>query len=396
MGRNQRNAHADQNGGAGGGHDAVGGGGGHAHTQDDAADHGQEQGNEYAVPGQDHNTVDDHIGQACHGNGTGNDAGNATGGSHSDGALSSGGQSLQEAHGGDPGLPAEKSDDDAGHDGEGGGILDALLAGADQVDQQNQRQQQIALFQQRLQLRQFFLRQALQPNLFGLQVDGDENTGKVQQCGQYRLQCDLTVGELDIVRHQEGGSTHDGGHDLSAGRGGGFRSSGKLRLVARLFHQRNGYGSRAHGIRHGRSGDNALQSAGYYGNLGRTAGEPANQPIGNLNKVIRNAGALQKCAKDDKHHNKLGADIDGRGENALLPVEQIPDGIVQLAPERGVGQAHGQGIRQEAPGHNEDGQANASAAHLCQSQNADDADDDLVILEMAALLDNGLGVKGII
>ena len=67
-----------------------------------------------------------------------------------------------------------------------------------------------------------------------------------------------------------------------------------------------------------------------------------------------------------------------------------------LAPERGVGQAYGQSIRQEAPGHNEDGQANASAAHLCQSQNADDADDDLVILEMAALLDNGLGVKGII
>ena len=75
-------------------------------------------------------TVDDHIGQTCHGNGTGNDAGNAAGGSHSDGALSSGSQSLQEAHGRDPGLPAEKGDDDAGHDGEGGGMLDALLAGA--------------------------------------------------------------------------------------------------------------------------------------------------------------------------------------------------------------------------------------------------------------------------
>ena len=61
-----------------------------------------------------------------------------------------------------------------------------------------------------------------------------------------------------------------------------------------------------------------------------------------------------------------------------------------------MGQAYGQGIRQKAPGHNEDGQAKASAAHLCQSQNADDADDNLVILEMAALLDNGLGVKGII
>ena len=227
-------------------------------------------------------------------------------------------------------------------------------------------------------------------------MDGDENTGKVQQRGQHRLQRDLTVGKLDIVRHQEGGSTHDGGHDLPAGRGGGFRGSGKLWLVARLFHQRNGHGSGAHGICHGRAGDNALQGAGHHGNLGGAAGEPAHQSVGHLDEVVGNAGPLQEGPEDDKDHNELGAHVNGGGQNALLAIEQVADGVVQLAPEAGVGKSGSQGVHQEAPGHDQDGQAHASAADLRQRQNAHYTDDDLIGREDAALLDDGLGIGGVI
>ena len=221
-----------------------------------------------------------------------------------------------------------------------------------------------------------------------------EDTRKVQHGGQNRLQGNLTVGNLHIVRHQEGGGAHDGGHDLTAGGSGGFRGSGKFRVIARPLHQGDGHGAGAHGIGHGGAGYHALQRAGYHRHLRRAAGQTAQQRICHIDEEIRNARALQERAEDDEHHDELGADVDGGGENALLAVEQVADDVLDLSPEGGVGKTGGKGVNQEAGRHNQNGQTHASAADLRQSQHAQNADDDLDIGELGALLDNGLGVEG--
>ena len=72
----------------------------------------------------------------------------------------------------------------------------------------------------------------------------------------------------------------------------------------------------------------------------------------------------------------------------------MADDVVELAPQGGIAQTRDQGVGQEAPRHNQNGQAHAPAADLRQCQNADDANDDLVRREPGALLDDGHGVEG--
>ena len=225
-------------------------------------------------------------------------------------------------------------------------------------------------------------------------MDGNENAGKVQNRGQNGFHHNLAVRQLDIIRHQERRGAHNGGHDLAAGGSGSLRGRRELRGVAGLFHKGNGYGAGAHGIGNGGTGHNALKGTGNHRDLGRTAGKAADKGIGNLNEELRNAGTLQERAEDDKHHNKLGAHIDGRGEDTLLAVEQVPHGVGNPPPQRGIGQAHRQGIGQEAQSHDQDGQAHAPAAHLAQGGDAQKTDHDLVPGKIASLLDDGHSVKG--
>ena len=153
VGRDNGHAHTDQDRGAGSGHNAVGRGGGHAHTQNDAADHGQEQSDKGAVACQDNDAVNNHVGKAGHGDGSGNDTRYTAGSRNGDGSLSAGSKRLQQSHGGDPGLPAEQRHKNAGHNGQSRRVLNAPLAGSHQVDEQQQGQQQVGLFQQGFNLR---------------------------------------------------------------------------------------------------------------------------------------------------------------------------------------------------------------------------------------------------
>ena len=224
-------------------------------------------------------------------------------------------------------------------------------------------------------------------------MDGNENTGKVQNRGKDGLCNDLTVRQLDIVRHQERRGTHNGGHNLSAGGSGGLRGSRELRSIAGLFHQRNGHGTGAHGIGNGGTGHDALKGAGNHRHLGRAAGEAAHKSVGNFNEEFRNAGTLQERAKDNEYYNKLGANIDGRGEDALLAVKQVTHGIGNPPPQRRVGKAHRQGIGQEAQRHNQDGQSHTPAAHLAQGRDTYEANCNLIPCKIASLLDNGHSIK---
>ena len=332
MGRNGGHAHANQDGSAGGRHDAVVRGGRHTHAQHDTADHGQEQGNDHAVTSQGHNAVDEHVGKASHGDGARNDSGNATGGGYCDGTLTTSSKGLQQALGGGTVVLIEAGYHDSGNDGNGGGILDAPGVGAHQIDEKHQRQQQVNLLQQRGEPGQLILAQTPQAHLLGFQMDGDEHARKIQHRRQNGFHGDLAVGQVHVVRHQEGGGTHNGRHDLSAGGSGGFRRGSKLRLVAGLFHQRDGDGAGADSVGNGGAGNHALHGADHHRHLGGAAGHPAHGGIGNVNEEIRNARALQERAENDEHHDKLGADIDGGRQDAFLAVEQVADHVVQLAP----------------------------------------------------------------
>ena len=388
VGSHSGNAHTDQNGCAGCGHDAVVCGSGNAHAQNDTAQHGQEQGDDHMAACQGNDAVDHHVCQAGHGDGTGDDTGHTAGCGNGDGTLTAGGQSLQQTLGSDAGFTAEEGHENAGHDGQGSGILDAAGAGANQIDQQHQRSQQVGFFQQRLDLGQLFLGQTPQAKLLGFQMDRDEDACKVQNRRQNGLDDDLGVGNLHIVSHQESGSAHDGGHDLTAGGGGCFGCCGKLRLVAGALHQRNGDGAGAYCVGHRGTGDHAFHGGCHDGNLGRTAGETADNGVGDLNEEISNAGTLQEGTEDDEHHDELGADIDGGGEDTFLAVEQIADSVVQLTPQGGVAEAPDQRINDKDRSHDQNGQTHAAAADFCQGQDADDADDDLIPGEVAALLDD--------
>ena len=387
-------AHPDEDRGAGCRHNAVVGSGGHAHAQHDAANHGQKQCHNHLVTSQGHNAVDQHIGKTGHGDGTGNDACNAAGCGNGNHTLTAGSQSFQQPLGGDAGVLVEQADKNGGDNGQGCGILNGALAGSYQIHQQHQRQQQINLLQQGTDFGQLFLAQTPQALFLGLQVHGDKDSGKVQHSGQDGLDHDLAIGNLDIVRHQECGGAHNGGHDLTAGGGGGFRRSGKFRLIASALHQRDGYGAGANGIGNGGTGNHAFHGAGHHGYLGRAAGEAAHHSIGNVDEEIRNAGTLQESAEDDEHHNELRAHIDGSGEDAFLAVEQVADGIVQFAPQRGIGKSPAQGINQEGAGHNQNGQAHTAAADFRQSQNTHNADDNLIPGKVGALLDDVDGIGG--
>ena len=342
-----------------------------------------------------------------HGDDTGDDTGHAAGGGNGDHALTASGEGFPdhleegeqlclEAIG--PGFfiqqAAEGADGDGHHDGDGGGVLDGLLAGGYQIHQQDQGQQQVNLLQQGHQSGQLPLGQAPQALLLGLQVDGDEDTGEVQHRGQDSLHGDGGIGQLDEVRHQEGGGAHDGGHDLAAGGGGGLSGRGELGLVAGLLHQGDGDGAGANGIGNAGAGDHALKSGGHHGHLCGAAGEAADNSIGDVDEELTDAGALQEGTEDDEHHDELAADIDGGGEDAFLGEEQLAHHTGDPAAEGRIGQAPDQGIDHEAARHDQDGQAHAPAADLAQGQDAHDADGHLIGLELAALHDDGLGVEG--
>ena len=404
--------HFDQDGCAGSGHNAVVGGGGNTHAQHDTAQHGKHQRDDHMITCQSHDAIDQHVGKTRHGDGAGDDAGDAAGGSHGDHALTAGGQRLPDHFAEicqfaqiflagllkETGLQqaAEGADENGSNDGDGGGILNGFLIGGHQINQQHQRRQQVDLLQQGFQLGEFFFGQTPKIVLLGFQMDGDENAGEIEHSRQDGADGNIGIRNAHKVRHQESGRAQNGRHDLTAGGGGGFRCGGEFRLVAGFLHQRNGDRAGADGIGNRRTGNHALKSGGHHGNLGRAAGEAADHGITDIDEEFTDTGALQKRAEDDEHHDEFAADVYGSGEDTLLGEEQLTDGAGNPATKGGVIQTPDQRIDDKAAGNDQDGQTHAAAADLCQRQNADDADDDLVNLELGTLMNDGLSIESIV
>ena len=74
----------------------------------------------------------------------------------------------------------EKTDQYGDADGHSCGKLHGTLVGSYQINENNQRQQQIDFREKAAQLGQFFSRNAPQPEFFGFQVDSNVDAGKIE------------------------------------------------------------------------------------------------------------------------------------------------------------------------------------------------------------------------
>ena len=418
MRRDGGNAHLNQDRRAGGRHDAVVRGGGNAHAQHDAAQHGQHQRQQRGRAGDADDDVDQLGRKARDGQAARDDARDAAGHGHGDHAASARLQGSKDALGAEAAIRTEgrrnhavgrllarllgaqvaqevvdEAHRDGRQNGDGCGELHGLGVAAHQVDQDDQGQQQVAVLDELAHAGQQLLRDALQAQLLGLQVHRDEDAQEVQHRRQDRAHDDVGVGHAHVLRHQEGRSAHDGGHDLAAGGGGGLNRARELRSIAGLLHHRDGDGAGGDGVAHGGAGHHAAQRRGHDRDLRRAAREAAAEAVRQADEEVGDAGALQERAEDDEHDDVLGADVDRGGEHAAVAVEQLVDHQrnAALVPQGN------QGVDHEHARHAQDRQTHAAAAQLGKHQHANRAGHDVehVLGDAHVQLHHGLGVEGV-
>ena len=402
VGRDLRDAERDEDRRAGGGHDAVVGGRGHAHAEHDAAEHRQEerqQQRERRVRdgAADRNDAADELGrQARDGDAARDHTGHGAGHGDGDAALAAGLERVEDhaagLFGGDAGDAAglrlfnlgrgvtdgaDQAHGDGDQDGDRGGKLQRADVRRDHPDQEHERQQQIDVADEVLEAGQLRARDALEAELLGLEMHGDEDAAEIQHGGQDRPECDLTIGHAHVLGHEERGRAHDGRHDLAAGGGRRLDGAGELRLVAGLFHHRDRDRAGGDGVADGRAGHHAAQRGRDNGDLGRAAGGPAGDGVGCVNEEAGDAGSLKEAAEDDEHGDELRAHLHGRAQHAGRAEKERVDHAAEHLLERlpGVEHTHERVHEQRADDH-EDRQADAAAAQLGQHEDAGHADGD--------------------
>ena len=208
-------------------------------------------------------------------------------------------------------------------------------------------------------------------------MHGDEDAAEVQHGRQDRPEGDLTVGDIHVFGHQERGRAHDGRHDLAAGGGRRLDRAGEFGLVAGALHHRDRDRARGDGVADGRAGHHAAQCRRDDRDLGRAAGGPASNGIGEINEEAGDAGALQKCAEDDEHRDKLRTHLHGRAQHAGRAEKERVDHAAEHLIKRlaALEHAHERVYEQRADDH-KDRYADTAAAELGKRQNAGHADGD--------------------
>ena len=376
MSRNRGHAELHENGRAGRRHDAVVSRGGNTHAEDDAADHGQEQADDKGVAGQGDDGGDELGGKTGYGDAACDDTCHCAGDGDGDGALAAGFESLEELCRSKAAVLIDNADHDGRDDGQCRCLLHGVNVQADENDQQNDGDEQIALDGKLLAGNHFAARNALEAELLCFEVDRNEYTCKVQERREYRLERDLAVRNADILGHQERRRAHDGGHDLAAGGCSGFNGACKLGLVAGLFHHGDGDGAGGDGVADRGAGNHAAQSRGYDRDLCRAAGGSTGYLVCKVDEELCDTGALKERAEDDKYDDELCADVYRGADNAAGGVEQRVDHAAENELDiHALGEHAPERVHDQCAGNAQDGNADASAAQLDKGENADNADD---------------------
>ena len=151
----------------------------------------------------------------------------------------------------------------------------------------------------------------------GLEVHLDEDAEEIETGRDGGGLGDLDVGGVGELGHQEGRGAHDGGHDLAARGGGGFDRAGEFRPVAELLHHRDGEASRSDGVGDGAPGDGPLQGARDHGHLGRSAGGPAGDGVGDVDEELADPRLFQKRPEEDEQKDERGGHPQRNAEDPL-------------------------------------------------------------------------------
>ena len=272
-----------------------------------------------------------------------------------------------------------------GHDGHQAGDNGAVRHGEgtaldDHKHQNDQGQQQIKLGEDVLALGQGILVQALQADGLGLKVDHQEDAGEIQGGRQDGAHQDVVVLRIRHLGHQEGRGAHDGGHDLTAGRGSRLNSAGKLGGIAGPLHQRDGDRAGGHSVAHGGAGHHAAQGGGNDSHLSGAAGGRAGDAVGAVNEERSDTSGLQEGSKQHEQEDVRGTDLDGGADDTVGGIDQVIDGAL-----KGLVRTHGQQrVGHKGGRHNDDGDTDDPPAGLHQHQDRNDADDDLGGADAAA------------
>ena len=202
--RDLRDAERDEDRRAGARHDAVVRRGRHTHAEHDAAEHRQEQGEQRGQhrdgdhPGECDDAVDELGGETRDRDAAGDDARHGAGDGDGDAAAAAG---LQRAHDHVAGLSRHnrsggsfvifavkkkrrEAHNDGEHDGDRGAPLERADVRRDKPDEQHEREQQVNALHEHTEARQLAAGNSAESELFRFEMDGHENTGKIEHGGQ--------------------------------------------------------------------------------------------------------------------------------------------------------------------------------------------------------------------
>ena len=213
------------------------------------------------------------------------------------------------------------------------------------------------------------------------------DAGEIQHRRENRLQCDLAIGNTHVLGHQEGGRTHNGGHDLAAGGGGGFHRTCKLGFITGLLHHRDRDRACRDRIADRGAGHHAAESRRNNRNFCRSAGRRACDGICKADEEVRYSCSFEERTEDDEHHDILGADIDRRTHHARGGIEQVIDDL----SETDIGKC----IDQQDTNHAQDRNSDTSAAelHIGKDRHHRHYNHLRVTGDTGGKLDDGVGVQ---
>ena len=223
----------------------------------------------------------------------------------------------------------DETDNKRHEDRDGGGYSHGVDAGRYDPNQNNKRNDEIAVLQQVDPGGKFVEGDAFQAAGLCLQMHGAEDAAKVQKGGDDGDRSNLNVGDAHIFSHKERSSAHDGGHDLATRRG--FNSACEFGTIAGLLHHWDGYRASGNGIANRRTRNHAAQRRGDYGNLCWATGRPTSQAVCEADEEVRDTGTFEEGAENDKQHD-VGVAHVGRGaDNAASGVEELLHDVAQCA-----------------------------------------------------------------
>ena len=216
--------------------------------------------------------------------------------------------------------------------------------------------------------------------LGGFEINVDEQAGVIEDRRDGRGDADRSVGDLQELRHDEGGGAHHRRHELPAGRADRFDRRGAVWREPRLDHSRNGDDADREHVRHRAARDHAEQRRADHRDLGGAAAESPHSRHGEIGEEIRAAGARQHLAEDGVGDHHQNGDLKDRADHAVHVEADVgdhafgrnPAGLEVAAQERAdidIGRDR-QDDRDEAPA----GDASARVQHQeRQDGAADDA-----------------------